>query len=136
MASSHSSSSLFTMLLSPSNPRLLSSSAAHTAALFTLPASFPSKFSFPTRVPARPTGRKKKFCFSVSAASRALQALIFDCDGVIIESEHLHRQAYNGAFLHFNVRCPADAAEPLNWGLQFYDELQNRIGGGKPKMRW
>lgn len=24
----------------------------------------------------------------------------------------------------------------LNWGLEFYDVLQNRIGGGKPKMRW
>ncbi|KAI3451167.1 hypothetical protein Pfo_007832 [Paulownia fortunei] len=74
---------------------------------------------------------------TVSASSRALQALIFDCDGVILESEHLHRQAYNDAFAHFNVRCPSSSSsQPLNWSPEFYDELQNLIGGGKPKMRW
>eukprot|EP00262_Sarcandra_glabra_P019245 TRINITY_DN7187_c0_g2_i1.p1 TRINITY_DN7187_c0_g2~~TRINITY_DN7187_c0_g2_i1.p1 ORF type:complete len:343 (-),score=46.79 TRINITY_DN7187_c0_g2_i1:161-1150(-) len=71
-----------------------------------------------------------------SSPSSALQALIFDCDGVILESEHLHRTAYNDAFVHFDVRCPSWSSEPVNWGLEFYDELQNRIGGGKPKMRW
>ncbi|XP_078441268.1 haloacid dehalogenase-like hydrolase (HAD) superfamily protein [Wolffia australiana] len=70
------------------------------------------------------------------ATSSPLHALIFDCDGVILESEHLHRQAYNDTFLHFNVRCPSSSSEPVNWGLEFYDDLQNRIGGGKPKMRW
>ncbi|KAK4764642.1 hypothetical protein SAY86_025732 [Trapa natans] len=70
------------------------------------------------------------------SVSCALRALIFDCDGVILESEHLHRQAYNDAFAHFNVRCPSDKVGPLNWSLEFYDELQNLIGGGKPKMRW
>ncbi|XP_057500626.1 haloacid dehalogenase-like hydrolase domain-containing protein At4g39970 [Actinidia eriantha] len=82
----------------------------------------------PTRTAARP--------LAVSASASALQALIFDCDGVILESEHLHRQAYNDAFSHFNVRCPSSSSQPLNWGSDFYDELQNRIGGGKPKMRW
>ena len=75
------------------------------------------------------------------SASASLQALVFDCDGVILESEHLHRQAYNDAFAHFNVRCPSSSSsdesqQPLNWGIDFYDQLQNRIGGGKPKMRW
>ncbi|CAN6479912.1 unnamed protein product [Victoria cruziana] len=65
-----------------------------------------------------------------------LHALIFDCDGVILESEHLHRQAYNDAFAHFNVRCPSSPSQPIYWDSDFYDELQNRIGGGKPKMRW
>lgn len=55
---------------------------------------------------------------------------------MILESEHLHRQAYNDAFLHFDVRCPNSTSQPLNWSIEFYDELQNRIGGGKPKMRW
>ncbi|XP_028776511.1 haloacid dehalogenase-like hydrolase domain-containing protein At4g39970 [Neltuma alba] len=73
---------------------------------------------------------------SASASSSSLQALIFDCDGVILESEHLHRQAYNDAFTHFNVLCPSSSSQPLNWDIEFYDELQNRIGGGKPKMRW
>ena len=55
---------------------------------------------------------------------------------MILESEHLHRQAYNDAFAHFDVRCPNSTSQPLNWSIEFYDELQNRIGGGKPKMRW
>ncbi|KAI4383475.1 hypothetical protein MLD38_009309 [Melastoma candidum] len=69
------------------------------------------------------------------SVSCALKALIFDCDGVILESEHLHQQAYNDTFAHFNVKCPGDTGA-LNWGTKYYDELQNRIGGGKPKMRW
>ncbi|XP_010937415.3 haloacid dehalogenase-like hydrolase domain-containing protein At4g39970 [Elaeis guineensis] len=73
---------------------------------------------------------------SHSPTSSPLQALIFDCDGVILESEHLHRQAYNEAFAHFAVRCPPSTSQPLYWNSDFYDELQNRIGGGKPKMRW
>ncbi|KAK2384596.1 CBBY protein [Trifolium repens] len=75
------------------------------------------------------------FKVSASSSSSSFQALIFDCDGVILESEHLHRQAYNDAFLHFNVRSPS-SSQPLNWDIQFYDQLQNQIGGGKPKMRW
>uniref|UniRef100_A0A0E0QKH2 Haloacid dehalogenase-like hydrolase domain-containing protein n=1 Tax=Oryza rufipogon TaxID=4529 RepID=A0A0E0QKH2_ORYRU len=78
-------------------------------------------------------------CASAASAG-SLDALIFDCDGVILESEHLHRQAYNDAFAHFGVSCePASAAAtdaPLYWDEAFYDDLQNRIGGGKPKMRW
>ncbi|KAJ6851060.1 putative haloacid dehalogenase-like hydrolase domain-containing protein [Iris pallida] len=71
-----------------------------------------------------------------SSSSSPLHALIFDCDGVILESEHLHRQAYNDAFAHFDVRCPPSSSAPLHWDVHFYDDLQNRIGGGKPKMRW
>ncbi|XP_078162502.1 haloacid dehalogenase-like hydrolase (HAD) superfamily protein [Carex rostrata] len=70
------------------------------------------------------------------ASSSPLHALIFDCDGVILESEHLHRQAYNDAFAHFNVKCPPFSSEPLLWDSDFYDVLQNQVGGGKPKMRW
>ncbi|CAL1377661.1 unnamed protein product [Linum trigynum] len=84
-----------------------------------------------TRYPF-PAGGKR---LAVSANS-ALKALIFDCDGVILESEDLHRQAYNDAFAYFNVRCSPDSPQPLNWDVGFYDVLQNRIGGGKPKMRW
>uniref|UniRef100_A0A7N0VKV2 Uncharacterized protein n=1 Tax=Kalanchoe fedtschenkoi TaxID=63787 RepID=A0A7N0VKV2_KALFE len=65
-----------------------------------------------------------------------LQALIFDCDGVILESEDLHRRAYNDAFAHFDVRCPPSAEQPLSWSSEFYDVFQNTVGGGKPKMRW
>jgi len=64
-----------------------------------------------------------------------LEALIFDCDGVIVESEGIHRQAYNAAFQEFKVVCPGDSG-PLEWTEEFYDVLQNTVGGGKPKMRW
>ncbi|XP_034691378.1 haloacid dehalogenase-like hydrolase domain-containing protein At4g39970 [Vitis riparia] len=85
---------------------------------------------------ARARATRTSNALSVSASS-TLQALIFDCDGVILESEDLHRRAYNDAFSHFNVRCPSSPSQhPLNWDSHFYDQLQNRIGGGKPKMRW
>lgn len=83
----------------------------------------------------RKVNRSAKKPNSVSV-SCCFQALIFDCDGVILESEHLHRQAYNDAFAHFNVHIPSSPSQPLNWDADFYDVLQNRIGGGKPKMRW
>lgn len=100
-----------------------------------------SSFTLNTLVHSRtlhlkPINRKSLRVSASSSSSRALQALIFDCDGVILESEHLHRQAYNDAFSHFNVRCDSSSPEPLNWSIEFYDELQNLIGGGKPKMRW
>jgi hypothetical protein len=58
----------------------------------------------------------------------ALEALVFDCDGVILESEDLHRQAYNAAFEHFNVRCPDVPDCTVDWTPEFYDELQNKVG--------
>ncbi|CAI5461655.1 unnamed protein product [Closterium sp. Yama58-4] len=69
------------------------------------------------------------------AGQTPLRALVFDCDGVILESEDLHRRAYNAAFAHFAIRCPGENAV-VDWTTEFYDVLQNKIGGGKPKMRW
>eukprot|EP00850_Spirogloea_muscicola_P005602 SM000026S08851 [mRNA] locus=s26:74061:80361:- [translate_table: standard] len=40
--------------------------------------------------------------------------------------------ASNG--LQFDVRCPGSL--PVDWTTEFYEDLQNKIGGGKPKMRW
>ncbi|KAJ8765615.1 hypothetical protein K2173_014737 [Erythroxylum novogranatense] len=99
-------------------------------------SNFLGTFTYPHVV--RFSTRKRQKLPSLSAAattSASLQALIFDCDGVIIESEHLHRQAYNDAFAYFNVRCPSEL-EILNWAADFYDVFQNQVGGGKPKMRW
>jgi len=63
-------------------------------------------------------------------------ALLFDCDGVILETEELHRLAYNAAFREWNVtRVCGDLSEPVEWSVGYYDILQNSIGGGKPKMR-
>lgn len=80
-----------------------------------------------------------------TAPSDQLKAVIWDCDGVLLESEELHRAAYNAAFAKFGVRCPGDgttsgsactAGSIVEWSQPFYDVLQNTIGGGKPKMRW
>ncbi|KAJ1438393.1 HAD-like domain-containing protein, partial [Ochromonadaceae sp. CCMP2298] len=59
-------------------------------------------------------------------------ALLFDCDGVIVETEELHRLAYNAAFDAFQLRL-GDA--PVVWDVEYYDKLQNTVGGGKPKMQ-
>lgn len=42
-------------------------------------------------------------------AQAQMKALIFDCDGVILESEELHRIAYNAAFEYFDMRVRLDA---------------------------
>lgn len=54
-------------------------------------------------------------------------AIIFDCDGVLLESEELHRLAYNDTF----------AAEQVGvvWSYEYYARLQNSVGGGKAKFR-
>lgn len=88
------------------------------------------------RFKSRNVYQKARISTVSASSSRSLEALIFDCDGVILESENLHRQAYNDAFAHFDVRCPPSSSESLNWSLEFYDKFQNLVGGGKPKMRW
>jgi hypothetical protein len=59
-------------------------------------------------------------------------ALLFDCDGVIVETEELHRLAYNEAFKTFDLKLPN--GQPVEWTVAYYDVLQNTVGGGKPKM--
>jgi hypothetical protein len=48
-------------------------------------------------------------------------ALLFDCDGVILETEELHRLAYNHAFRHFDVTING---EPVEWSVSCADLLQ------------
>jgi HAD superfamily hydrolase (TIGR01509 family) len=73
-------------------------------------------------------------------------ALLFDCDGVILETEELHRKAYNRAFYEAGVKIVTSRAiagnsnlaiseDPVVWSVEYYDILQNSVGGGKPKMR-
>ena len=61
-------------------------------------------------------------------------ALLFDCDGVIVETEEMHRVAYNAAFARFGLRIPSSGEEVV-WSKSYYDILQNTVGGGKPKMK-
>lgn len=65
---------------------------------------------------------------AANGTAAGLQALIFDCDGVIVESEDIHRVAYNATFEHFEVRCPNSGDEPVVWTEEYYDELQNKVG--------
>jgi len=60
-------------------------------------------------------------------------ALLFDCDGVLVETEELHRLAYNAAFEEFGIETNG---EPVVWSKDYYSHLANTVGGGKPKMRY
>ncbi len=56
-----------------------------------------------------------------------VQALIFDCDGVLVDTERDgHRVAFNQAFKEKGL--------PIEWDVPLYGELL-RIGGGKERMR-
>jgi len=80
-------------------------------------------------------GKKQSFLQRNSALQSATStfdyALIFDCDGVIIETEELHRIAYNAAFNEFDLKVDGTA---VDWTVAYYDILQNTVGGGKGKM--
>jgi len=60
-------------------------------------------------------------------------ALLFDCDGVLVETEELHRIAYNMAFEEFGLEVDS---KPVVWSADYYSHLANTVGGGKPKMRY
>lgn len=56
-----------------------------------------------------------------------MQALIFDCDGVLVDTERDgHRVAFNEAF--------ARAGFDFSWDVELYGELL-RVAGGKERMR-
>jgi len=50
-----------------------------------------------------------------------------------VETEELHRLAYNSSFEHFGLTVDG---MPVVWTVEYYDVLQNTVGGGKPKMRY
>ena len=62
-----------------------------------------------------------------SSSSTALGAftrgLLFDCDGVIIETESIHLQAYNEAWKRNGLVNPV-TNEPVFWSVEYYDMLQ------------
>ncbi len=55
-----------------------------------------------------------------------LEALIFDCDGTLAETEEAHRAAFNKMF--------AEKGLDWHWSIQTYGELL-KITGGKERMR-
>ena len=59
--------------------------------------------------------------------SKQLQALIFDCDGVLVDTERDgHRVAFNQAF--------AKKGLDIEWDVQLYGDLLE-VAGGKERMR-
>ncbi len=56
----------------------------------------------------------------------SLQALIFDVDGTLAETEEAHREAFNQAF--------ADRGVPWSWDRALYRDLL-KVSGGKERMR-
>jgi HAD superfamily hydrolase (TIGR01509 family) len=54
-----------------------------------------------------------------------LQAIIFDVDGTLSETEEAHRQAFNMAFVEFGL--------PWDWSQDLYAELL-KTTGGKERM--
>jgi HAD superfamily hydrolase (TIGR01509 family) len=65
--------------------------------------------------------------------SPATAALLFDCDGVLVETEELHRLAYNSAFENYGLLINGKRVE---WSKDYYAHLANTVGGGKPKMKY
>ncbi|KAK4523541.1 hypothetical protein GAYE_PCTG69G1437 [Galdieria yellowstonensis] len=59
---------------------------------------------------------------------QATRGIIFDCDGVLVDTEELHRICYNKSFQQHQTG--------VVWNEELYEMLQNSIGGGKEKIRW
>jgi len=62
------------------------------------------------------------------------RCLLFDCDGVITDTESLHLIAYNAAWSSNGLQFEEDVAHPpvqVVWSEQYYDMLQNKVGGGE-----
>jgi HAD superfamily hydrolase (TIGR01509 family) len=87
--------------------------------------------AFTSPLAGRPAFVGRSSAVLSSAACEYDYALLFDCDGVIIETEELHRLAYNACFKAADLTIND---EPVDWSVGYYDILQNTVGGGKPKM--
>jgi phosphoglycolate phosphatase-like HAD superfamily hydrolase len=96
------------------------------ASTFSMLALLPAIMAF--YQPLRPSSAVRHLSPIQMAAD---YALLFDCDGVIVETEELHRLAYNEAFTQFDLKLEG---KPVSWSVEYYDILQNTVGGGKPKM--
>jgi len=55
----------------------------------------------------------------------SLQAVIFDVDGTLADTEEVHRQAFNATFNEFGL--------PWHWGVELYVELL-AVAGGKERL--
>lgn len=73
-----------------------------------------------------PRNDTQKDTLSITGKKTEARALIFDCDGVLADTERDgHRVAFNAAF--------AEAQIPIQWDEELYGELVS-IGGGKERI--
>lgn len=108
------------------------STVALALSFFSLAGTFRPLMPFPSRTNSQTfLSRNGRTRPSYAKDQSFEYALIFDCDGVIIETEELHRLAYNAAFKAANLEV---RGEPVEWSVEYYDILQNTVGGGKGKM--
>ena len=57
----------------------------------------------------------------------SLKALIFDCDGVLVDTERDgHRVAFNQAFQEFGLS--------LHWDIALYGRLLKQVAGGRERL--
>lgn len=57
----------------------------------------------------------------------AMKALIFDCDGVLVDTERDgHRVAFNRAFADFGL--------DIDWTVELYGRLLKQVAGGKERL--
>mgnify|MGYP001548356609 CR=1 FL=1 len=58
----------------------------------------------------------------------AIEALIFDCDGVLVDTERDgHRVAFNQAFRDFGI--------DIDWDVALYGRLLKQVAGGKERLQ-
>lgn len=93
--------------------------------LLILIVSISAVSSFVSHSRAMMTGNSK---MSMNLAEKNFDALLFDCDGVIAETERdAHRVTFNQAFREKGID------KSVEWDAGLYGELL-RIGGGKERM--
>lgn len=82
--------------------------------------------AFMTPAPVRrPSFVARSGALPAAATNYFDHALIFDCDGVIIETEELHRLAYNAAFQAADLTI---GEEPVDWSVE-YCTFISTVGG-------
>lgn len=59
---------------------------------------------------------------SASGSGGHEYGLLFDCDGVILETEELHRLAYNAAFQEADLTIDG---KPVEWSVEYYGKSIN-----------
>eukprot|EP00636_Phaeomonas_parva_P004094 CAMPEP_0118871148 /NCGR_PEP_ID=MMETSP1163-20130328/13840_1 /TAXON_ID=124430 /ORGANISM="Phaeomonas parva, Strain CCMP2877" /LENGTH=273 /DNA_ID=CAMNT_0006806227 /DNA_START=251 /DNA_END=1072 /DNA_ORIENTATION=+ len=73
-----------------------------------------------------PSGGRRSMSLAAGAAGGEKITLLFDCDGVLAETERDgHRVAFNQAFGEFDIAC--------DWDVDLYGKLLE-VGGGKERM--